>query len=136
MLERLVMQLAEDLNLSPQAIQETNQYFHIKISDTITISIKSKDPGLFFLAQIGSLSMKKKEDTLSYLMSANFLGQGTGNYVIGIDEEENILTLSHKIPYDINYKTFKEIIEDFANYLAYWQDQMQKLQKTNEAGII
>lgn len=136
MLERHVMQLAEKLDLPPPASPDANQYFHIVISDKIKISMKSLDPGIFFLASIGPLPIKKREDTLSYLMKANFLGQGTGGYVIGIDEEENLLTLSHKMPYDINDKTFREIVEDFANYLAYWQGEMQKLQKTNETGII
>ncbi len=136
MLESHVIQLAENLNLPPQDSQDANQYFHLKISDKINISMKSLNPGLFFLAQLGSLPLKKREDTLSYLMKANFLGQGTGGYVIGIDSEENLLTLSHKITYDINYKTFKEIVEDFANYLSYWQGEVQKLQKENETGII
>ena len=136
MLERYIIQLADNLNLPPPASQDPNQYFHLTISDQIQISIKSQSPGLFFLAQIGPLPPKKREDTLAYLMKANFLGQGTGNYVIGINDDENILTLSHKISYDINYKIFKEIVEDFANYLAYWRGEMQKLQKINETGII
>jgi hypothetical protein len=46
------------------------------------------------------------------------------------------LTLSHVIPYDMNYKSFKELIEDFANYLDYWRGELKRLQKAAEESIM
>ena len=60
-------------------------------------------------------------------MKANFLGQGTGGAVIGMDPEENLLTLSLLLPYDMNYKMFREALEDFANFLDYWKTELRNL---------
>jgi len=70
------------------------------------------------------------------LMKANLLGQGTGEQAIGLDHEEKSLTLSCIIPYDINYKEFKEKIEDFVNYLDYWRLESEKMKKNANESIL
>jgi hypothetical protein len=70
----------------------------------------------------------KKEDLFIYLMRANLLGQGAGGARIGLDPDEKFLTLSSGLPYEMNYQTFKETIEDFANYLIYWRDEVAKFE--------
>ena len=65
-------------------------------------------------------------------MKANFLGQGTGDATIGLDENENFLTLSLVLPYDMNYKMFKDALEDFVNYLDYWKEELIRHKKAAE----
>ena len=71
-----------------------------------------------------------------YLMKANLLGQGTGGATLAMDENENFLTLSLVLPYDMNYKTFKDALEDFANYLDFWKAELIRHQKTAEQPLI
>jgi hypothetical protein len=40
------------------------------------------------------------------------------------------------MPYDINYKTFKEAVEDFANFLELWRNEIERHQKTAAEGIL
>jgi len=68
-------------------------------------------------------------------MKANFLGQGTGGAVIGLDAEEKFLTLSLALPYDMNYRSFKGAVEDFANYVDYWREDLIRHQKAAETSI-
>lgn len=135
-IEQLITQLAGDLHLPPPKSQDEFEYFLLEISEKIRIFIKPMEAGFFITAPITSIPKQKEEDTLLYVANANFLRQGTGGYLIGIDNEEKFLTLCHTIPYEMNYKNFKELIEDFANYLVYWKEEMQKLEKTIQEGIL
>ncbi len=136
MLENHITQLAEELYLPPPAEQDADGFFHICIPNTITIAIKSLNPGLFLTAPVGFIPNKKKEDSFIYFMKANFLFQGTGGRVLGVDSEAKNLTLSQKTNQDESYKQFKELIEDFTNYLSYWQKELEKLQQDTTEGII
>ena len=62
-------------------------------------------------------------------MRGNFLGQGTGGGVLAMDDNEKFLTLTLTMPYDINYKNFKETLEDFVNFADYWRQELLAHQK-------
>jgi hypothetical protein len=134
--EKNVIQLAADLGLpSPPPPNEQGDFL-IELSESLKVFVRPLEPGLFLLGHIAPIPTNKKEEILCYVASGNFLHQGTGNYIIGIDDEEKFLTLSHTIPYEINYKIFKELIEDFVNFLSYWIKEIQKLQETAQKGIL
>lgn len=94
-----------------------------------SIAIRDLDPGIALHAPICEAPKKKKEELYIYLMRANLLGQGTGGARIGLDSDEKFLTLSLGLPYELNYQAFRETIEDFANYLLYWREEVAKLEK-------
>jgi hypothetical protein len=135
-LENFITQLAEEIHLPPPSAQDPSGYFLIPLTNMLQISVKPLSPGLFITARVGLIPSKKKEDALIYFMKANFLGQGTGGNVLGIDAEEKFLTLSQITPYDVSYKRFKEMIEDFANYLNYWQLELSKLENDVKEGLM
>jgi hypothetical protein len=90
------------------------------------LSFVSTDAGNSVSCTIGQLPEKNKEDFYLLTMRANFLGQGTNGHVIGMDKEEKFLTLSSKIPYDVDVKGFKNYIEDFVNYVDYWRGELSR----------
>lgn len=94
-----------------------------------TVGMKDLDPGLSMYAHICKTPKEKREDLFIYLMRANLLGQGTGLTRIGMSPDENFLTLSLGLPYELNYIAFKEAIEDFINYLIYWREEVKKFEE-------
>lgn len=124
MLDRHLEQLAKDLSLSIPAADEKKQR-HLNLSN-LSISLKDLDPGIYFYSQLAPVPKQRKEELFMLLMKANFLGQGTGGAVLGLMEDGSFLTLSLALPYDMNYKTFRETLEDFANFVAYWQKEIAK----------
>jgi hypothetical protein len=98
-----------------------------------TVSVKDLEPGMALHAQMCTLPTKKKEELFMYLCRANLLGQGTGGCRIGIDEKEKFLTLSLGLPYEMNYQTFKETLEDFVNYVYFWKAEVTKFE--NEESV-
>lgn len=128
MIESILADLYKFLGV--KAIKGKNDragYYLIKISDTEEVWVKELNPGIFMQSIIGSnIGNIGKEDFYTYVMTANFLGQGTGGSVIGLTPEENYLTLSLPINYEINYKIFRDKLEEFLNYLSYWKKEIRE----------
>lgn len=121
-LKTLLQQLFEELRLGSVPPEEEDKSHHFKIN-SLEIVMKDLDPGFYFASEIGPLPKKKKEDFLMLLMKANFLGQGTGGSTLGLKEDESCLTLSLSLPYEMNYKAFKDSLEDFTNFVEFWKKE-------------
>lgn len=128
MLKHHLQQLAEDLKLDSIPPKEDQGYM-LPLNSKTTLLIRELSPGVFVSAPICPCPKEKKESLLSLLMKANFLGQGTLGAVIGLDKDEKFLTLSLDLPYDMNYRSFREMVEDFANILDYWKEEIRHHQE-------
>ena len=131
MLKNLLEQLCQELELGTLAPIDENRFHHLKIS-SYPISMKDLDPGCYLSSNIGPLPEKKKEDFFMLLMKANFLGQGTGGAAFGLKEDESCLTLSLSLPYEMNYKAFKDSLEDFVNFVDYWKKEIVRFEAEAE----
>jgi hypothetical protein len=128
MLEKHLEQLGKELGIAilppdPQNLRA------LKIGE-IGLTMKELDPGIYFQAPVAPLPKQKREELLMLLMKANFLGQGTGGSALGLKEDESFLTLSLALPYEMNYKTFREAVEDFVNYVDYWKNRVAEAGKS------
>jgi len=126
-LKNLLEQLCQELELGTLDPIDENHFHHLKIS-SYPISMKDLDPGCYLASNIGPLPEKKKEDFFMLLMKANFLGQGTGGATFGLKEDESFLTLSLSLPYEMNYKAFKDSLEEFVNFVDYWKKEIVRFE--------
>ena len=129
MLEQHLTQMARDLEMESAPGKDETGMYTLHINPERTIALKELDPGCLFFARIGPCPDKNQEQMYMYLMRGNFLGQGTGGGVLAIDDNEKFLTLTLTMPYDINYKNFKETLEDFVNFADYWRQELLAHQK-------
>ena len=136
MLESFLKTLDNELKLQPPPKKDRQQYYCFSLNPEMEIKVKELDAGMVFFGRIGPCPTLKKEELFSYLMKANFLGQGTGGASIGFDENENYLTLSSVFTYDMNYKLFRDALEDFVNYIDYWKTELIRHQKTAEENTL
>ncbi len=132
--EQHLLRLVEELELPTPLSKDKTGAYKLPLGPEMTIFVKENDDGYHLFAEITTLPAHKKEELLILLMRANFLGQGTGGSAIGLDREEKFLTLSLGIPYEVNYKAFRETIEEFTNFVSYWRTEISKHAK--EAGIL
>jgi Tir chaperone family protein CesT len=126
MLKEHLPKLCEELKLAKVPSLDEKQFYHFKL-ETLDIAMRDLEPGYLLVADIASIPEKKKEECLLQVMKANFLGQGTGGATIGLKEDETSLTLSWNLAYEMNYKTFKDTVEEFINYLDYWKRACQAI---------
>lgn len=106
-------------------IKEKENVYYFTVGQLLPIYIRYLDPGIHFISSIHSLPTKNLEPFFMYIMSANYLGLGTGKSIISLDPNEKFLTLSMAIPYEVNYIEFKELVEEFLNHIKYWKDQIE-----------
>ncbi|MBF5059364.1 type III secretion system chaperone [Candidatus Neptunochlamydia vexilliferae] len=127
--EKLIEMVAEELKLGAIPQKNKEGFYELRVSPGSLILIRELDPGLFLSAKILPIpKAKNKEALFIHLMKANLLGQGTGGGAIGIDEKEKFFTLSLTLPFEVDYKTFHESLEDFLNYIDYWKEEIVHLQ--------
>jgi len=127
MLKKYLSQLKEDLKLGAEDCKEDERGItHLKINSRLLIFIKKEEAGFGCFSALSPLMGGNREDLFIYLMRANFLGQGTGKSVIGLDLDEKFLTLSFILPYEVNYKIFRESLEDFCNFTDYWKEEIHR----------
>ena len=137
MLEILLKTLTAELSIETPLKIDGQKFYVFSLNPDLEIKVKELDPGLVFHGRIGPCPKVKKEELFTYLMKANFLGQGTGGGCIGLDENENFLTLSCVLPYDMNYKVFRDALEDFVNYIDYWKTELiRHIKRAEETGIL
>ncbi len=132
MLRDFLAQLCKELAIEATPKLNEQNFFPFRLGKEV-IALKDLEPGLSMQGQICLCPEKKKEELFIFLMRANLLGQGTGGARIGLDSEEKFLTLSLGLPYEMNYQSFKETIEDFVNYLIYWREEVAKFE--NEESV-
>jgi hypothetical protein len=136
MLEQLLKTLTEELEMEETPKKAEDGLYHLPLNPQLLIAMKELDPGIGFWGKLGPCPTMKREELFIQLMKANFLGQGTGGAAIALDENENFLTLSLVLPYDMNYKIFKDALEDFANRLDYWREELIRHKKAAEENIL
>jgi len=136
LLEQFLKTIVQDLEMEEIPQKEAGNVYQLQLNPQMTVTLQELDPGLSLWSRIGPCPAAKREELFIFLMKANFLGQGTGGSSIALDENENFLTLSSVLPYDMNYKMFKDSLEDFANYLDYWREELIRHKKAAEENLL
>lgn len=129
-------ELCEDLELSPDLEKSKSGAFVLPLHEELKIEVKSLDPGIFFFSPICECPEIKREILFIQLMKANLFGQGTMGAAIAFDEKQNLLTLSSGMAYDMDYRSFRESLEDFANIVEYWREEVDHHIDLAEGGIL
>lgn len=130
MIEHIFHDLEKHLSL--KAIKDEKSPlgpYCLPINETLSVWVKELNPGAVLKTYISPLSLDLEKETLfTYLMKANYIGQGTGGAIIALDPEEKLLTLSLILPYEVNYRIFRDKLEEFINYLEFWKFELERLE--------
>ena len=129
-----VDELCSDLELTPH--KDKNGSCLLSIGESLKIRIKNLNPGTYFASQIAPCPKVKREDLFIYLMKANLFGQGTLGAALGISADETTITLSIVLPYEMDYPSFKGAVEDFANIIDYWKQEIDQHLKLAKGGVL
>lgn len=129
MLKDFVAQLCVELDIDPVPKMNELKFIPFRFSDTLEFEIRDLDPGISLYAKIAPCPSKRLEELFLRLMKANYLGQETAQNRIGLSSDEKFLTLSFGMPYELSYRTFRETIEDFVNFILYWREELDKFIK-------
>lgn len=129
MLEKLFESLCNELSVVPDPQEIKKKSYRLRLKESIELLFSDLTPGVSISSHIIPCPTKNREDFFIWIMRANLLGQGTGKCRIGLDSNEKLLTLSLGLPYEMNYTTFREKVEDFINYVLYWREEIAQFEK-------
>lgn len=126
-IELYLKRLSSDLKIEGLYATVEPKHFQISISGIEKISIHELENEIQISSHVGNLIENLDEEkTYSYLLYANFLGQGTGRSVLGIHPDDKKIILSQVIFFDIDYQNFKEIVEEYINYVDYLKGHLEE----------
>jgi hypothetical protein len=119
-IKQLVLELDIEENLEKDKL---NQYT-LSLSKYLKIHAVTINECFYFKAKLGTIPGEKSEEFFKYVLLANLFGQGTGGGVIGLAEDGKILELSYFHEEKLSYKQFRDIIEEFVNWVDMWQKKV------------
>ena len=124
MLDNHLEALYKELGIPASVEQNDDKSYVIHIQVLSQITVRELFPGLLFSTVLGPVPEEEKEEEMMRLMQANLLGRATGRSRLGIVDKQVVLTMY--IQADVNYREFKEDVEEFANYTDYWHEELKR----------
>lgn len=124
-LENLMSQLEKELELEAGILKTKNyRVYTFPIDEESNIEIRpTPQEGILFHCTLANCPQGNEEGFYRELLSANFFGIGTKGAILGLSEDGNQLTLSRLIEYNVEYKEFSDILEDFLNVADFWRQE-------------
>lgn len=123
MLETLLGQLGRELEMQDLITSSENHHYYLPFDNNINVEAIELDKSYMLKGIIGERPQENTEAFFLKVMEANLFGIGTRGAVIGLTEDEKVLTLSVELEYNHSYKNFKEKLEDFVSVLDFWRKE-------------
>lgn len=127
MLEKYMEQFEEEME---QSLKGPAGTYLIPLDDGINIVISKVPNGFSLFSEVIECPKENEEEIYYQSLMANLFGQGTNGSILGLNDRGNLLTLSRVVDYNVEYKDFKEILEDFINSVDFWKDEVYNRRRT------
>lgn len=122
MLDKFIKSLSKELELEENLLAtEVPGVYALPLEGDLTITMTDKPPGFALSCVLDSAKKQNEEDFFTRLMLGNLFGQGTKGAILGLNDDASLLTLTQTVDYNIEYKEFRDIVEDFINSADYWR---------------
>lgn len=125
-LDNYIDQLVKEMEFEGGLATQVPGVFAFPLEENLTVTISDRPPGFSLFCSLDSIPKARQEEFLTRVMLGNLFGQGTKGAVLGISEDGNLLTLTQVIDYNIEYKEFRDILEDFVNTVDVWREETAK----------
>jgi len=124
MLEKFIPHLIKDLELGDVSLGTgTPGVYSLPLEEGLKITMADSPNGFILKCAIAPYPKEREEIFATQALLANLFGQGTKGAVLGMTTDGNTLTLTQEISYQVDYKEFMEILEDFINTVDMWYDE-------------
>jgi hypothetical protein len=125
MLEKYMEQFQKELELDKPLIRPNPGSYYIPLEDSLSLTITSMAGGFHLYSELVELPKENEEVFYTKALNANLFGQGTRGSILGLNDRGNMLTISQVVDYNIEYKDFKDLVDDFINTIDFWRVEVQ-----------
>lgn len=122
-LSTYLQEFMQELEIREPLPQEVPGNYTLPLDEGLAITISALPPGFALTTNVAPAPRQNEEHFYTQALLANLFGQGTKGATLSLSEEGRILTLSRNIDYDVSYKEFREILEDFINTVDFWREE-------------
>lgn len=124
MLDRYIPNLIKDLGLESSMLANPSPGVYVLPLDVeLSVTMTQTPEGMIFKSQVAPYP---KTDIIQFsteALRANLFGDITHGASLGMTLDGEHLTLTHNVDYYIDYKGFRDILEDFINSVDFWHDE-------------
>lgn len=110
--------IAKELELENPLTSEVPGVYVFPLDEEIKIYISTILQGIY-LESTFPYSSSHQEELFARFLLANLFGGETNGAVLGLTEDGKSVKLSQLIAGSVNYKSFKEALEDFVNIVDF-----------------
>ena|ERR1700722_11244045 len=125
MLDTFMQQLTKEMEIEGSLATEVPGVYAIPVDDNISVLVSSIPRGFTLRCDVAPINPENEEVFYIHALQANLFGQGTDGSILGLDSEGKQLILSREIDYNVEYKEFRDLIEDFLNSVDFWREEAQ-----------
>lgn len=107
------------------------------LDDETVVTLEGEPEGtsLRINGLVGDLAEPDSAEALRLLLQANYNGQGTGGAALGIDPVGGDVVLGRVVDVSgFGPDDLETVLTEFANYLAFWRDNLNRLTAGEAAG--
>ncbi len=127
MIDYLMQQLCNELNIAP-ALKPKSPGIYVIEFETKNVKIEALPlQGLQLSTNLGQFPSHRDEEFFEGMLSANLFGERTLGSVLGLSQDATTITLTHTVERRLDYREFRDIVEDFLNIADAWQEEAQVL---------
>lgn len=124
MLQNFIPRLIHDMELGDINLSSgVPGIYTLPLDEGLSVNMTDIPGGYILKSNIGPYPKTKEDLFLSQAMLGNLFGQGTKGAILGVNPEGTLLTLTLIVDYPVEYKDFKESLEDFINILDFWREE-------------
>lgn len=122
-LKPLMAHLVEDLEIEGTLASEVPGVYTFPLDEGLAVNISEIPQGFMFKCSVAPYPKVKEESFSTQAMLGNLFGQGTQGGVLGLTLDGATLTLTRFVDYNVDYKEFRNMLEDFINAVDMWHDE-------------
>lgn len=123
MLDGFMQQLIKELGITESLATNVPGVYQFPFDEESTIFISEIPRGFELSCTICPCPEKGLEEFFTQALFADLFSQGTEGSTLGLDAEGAMVTLSRIVDYEIKYREFCDIIEDFMNTAIQWKQE-------------
>lgn len=124
MLESFIPKLISDLNIEKSTLaSEIPGAYTLPLNDGLAIDMSDIPNGYMLKSNVAPFPKTKEELFVVQAMMGNLFGQGTKHAVLGLNSDATMLTLTLAVDYPVDYKEFRESLEDFISTMDLWREE-------------
>jgi len=124
MLQNFIPRLIHDLELGDVDLSSgVPGIYTFPLEGGHSINMTDIPEGYILKANVALFPKVKEELFATQAMMGNLFGQGTKGAALGLNLDGTILTLTLVVDFPVEYKDFRDSLEDFINVMDFWREE-------------